>query len=400
LVAIRAVLVWAREVATARGAEQVKTALRGRLYRHLLTLGPGYVSDVRTGGVLTTLVDSIEAIDRYIGVFLPQVLVSVLGGAGIVAVLVWIDPAVAGLVAVTAMLAAAAPRLMRRRMQTGLTGFFKGWKGLSADYLDAVQGLPTLKAVGADGSFGRHLSAKAWAFFRESLRFTFVSTVSAGFVGFFAALGTAAAVGLAAWQYASGELTVSAVFAVLLLSREAFRPVTELMAAFHSGQAALPASHGIAELLAAEPPVPDSGTVRLPASAAPPQVAFEEVTYTYLGRERPALAGVTLTLEAGRTTAVVGPSGAGKTTLIRLLSRFVDPTGGRVTLDGVDLRDLPLADLRSRIAVVSQEIFLFHGTVADNIAFGREDASRADVGPHDDLLARSAAYRRLLAHPS
>ncbi|MEV0829292.1 ABC transporter ATP-binding protein [Nonomuraea rubra] len=112
LVAVRAVLVWGREVAAARGAEEVKAALRDRLYRHLLTLGPGYVAEVRTGGVLTTLVDSVEAIDRYVGVFLPQVLISVLGGVGIVAVLAWIDPAVAVLVAVTAVLAAAA-RLLR-----------------------------------------------------------------------------------------------------------------------------------------------------------------------------------------------------------------------------------------------------------------------------------------------
>ncbi|MGW0451330.1 ABC transporter ATP-binding protein, partial [Streptosporangium sandarakinum] len=369
----------AREVAAARGAEAVKAALRERLYRHLLALGPGHVTASRTGGVLTTLADSVEAIDRYVGVFLPQVLISVLGGLGIVAVIAWIDPAVAALVAVTAVLAAAAPRLMRRRMQAGLTAFFTGWKGLSADYLDAVQGLPTLKAIGADERFGTGLSAKAWAFHRDSLRFTAVSTISAGFVGFFAALGTAAAVGLAAWQYASGTLAVWGVFAVLLLSREAFRPVTELMAAFHSGQGALPAAHGIAEMLAARPPVPDTGTVRLAEAPAPPTVTFDDVTFTYPARERPALDGVTLTLAAGRTTAVVGPSGAGKSTLIRLLLRLADPGAGRILLNGVDLREIPLADLRSRLSVVSQEVFLFHGTVADNIAFGRAGADRAAI---------------------
>lgn len=379
LVAVRSVLVWAREVTATRGAERVKAALRERLYGHLLTLGPGYVSGARTGGVLTTLVDSVEAIDRYVGVFLPQVLVSVLGGVGIVAVLAWIDPAVAVLVAVTAVLAAAAPRLMRRRMLTGLTRFMTGWRTLSADYLEAVQGLPTLKAIGAEERFGQRLSGRSWAFFRESLRFTSVSTVSAGFVGVFAALGTAAAVGLAAWQYASGGLALTAIFAVLLLSREAFRPVTELMAAFHAGQGALPAAHGIAELLATTPPVPDTGTVRLPPSATPPRVTFDDVVYAYPGRERPALDGVSLTLAAGRTTAVVGASGAGKSTLIRLLLRLADPTSGRVTLDGADLRDLPLESLRSRVAVVSQEIFLFQGSVADNIGFGKEGATRAEI---------------------
>jgi ATP-binding cassette subfamily C protein CydD len=391
LVAVRAVLVWAREVAAARGAEAVKAALRDRLYRHLLTLGPGYVAEVRTGGVLTTLVDSVEAIDRYVGVFVPQVLISVLGGLGIAAVLAWIDPAVAVLVAVAALLAAVVPRLMRRRMRDGLTAYFKGWRALSADYLDAVQGLPALKAVGADGRFGAGLSAKGWAFRRDSLRFTFVSTVSAGFVGVFAALGTAAAVGLGAWQYASGALSLTAVFAVLLLSREAFRPVTELMSAFHAGQGALPGAHGIAELLAAQPPVPDSGTVRLPGT--PPEVVFEQVTFTYPGRERPALDGVSLRLAAGRTTAVVGPSGAGKSTLIRLLLRHADPTGGRVRFDGADLREVPLSELRSQVAVVSQEVYLFHGTVAGNIGFGRAGASREEI----ERAARDAHAHEFIA---
>src|SRR5690606_32742171 len=163
----RALLIWAREVAAARAAERVKTDLRLRLYRHLLTLGPAHVTRQRTGAVLTTLQDSVEALDRFVSIFLPQVLVSVLGGLGIaavlaglgiVAVLALIDPPVALLVAVTAVLAAAVPRLLRHRMRQMLMDFMRGWRGLSADYLDAVQGLPALKAVGADGHFGTRLS--------------------------------------------------------------------------------------------------------------------------------------------------------------------------------------------------------------------------------------------------
>ncbi|MGW6732446.1 ABC transporter ATP-binding protein [Streptomyces sp. NPDC055013] len=389
LVAVRALLIWAREVAAARAAERVKTDLRLRLYRHLLTLGPAHVTRQRTGAVLTTLQDSVEALDRFVSIFLPQVLVTVLGGLGIVAVLALIDPPVALLVAVTAVLAATVPRLLRHRMRRMLMDFMRGWRGLSADYLDAVQGLPALKAVGADGHFGTRLSRSAWDFYRSSLRFTQIGTISAGFVGFFAALGTAAAVGLAAWQYASGDLSVTAVFAVLLLSREAFRPVTELMAAFHAGQAALPADEAIRELLAAKPVVPDTGTTPPARTGAPPRVTLENVTYTYPGQDQPAVARISITLEAGTTTAVVGPSGAGKSTLARLLLRFADPDpgSGRISADGVDLRHMSLADWHARIAVVSQEVFLFHGTVRDNIAFGRADAT-----PEDNEKAARAAH--------
>ncbi|MGI5438635.1 ABC transporter ATP-binding protein [Streptomyces shenzhenensis] len=381
LVTLRAVLVWAREVTAAHAAEHVKTHLRLRLYRHLLSLGPAHVTRQRTGAVLTTLQDSVEALDRFVSIFLPQVLVSVLGGLGIVAVLAVIDPQVAALVAVTALLAASAPRLLRHRLRRMRTDYMRGWRGLSADYLDAVQGLPALKAVGADGHFATRLARGAWDFYRSSLRFTQIGTISAGFVGFFAALGTSAAIGLAAWQYASGDLSLTAVFAVLLLSREAFRPVTELMAAFHAGQAALPADEAIRELLAARPTVPDTGTTPPARTGGPPRVVFDNVRYTYPGQDHPAVDDISLTLEAGTTTAVVGPSGAGKSTLARLLLRFADPDPGtgRITADGVDLRTMPLADWHAQTAVVSQEVFLFHGTVRDNIAFGRADATCEDI---------------------
>ncbi|HEX2316227.1 MAG TPA: ABC transporter ATP-binding protein [Thermomonospora sp.] len=379
LMVVRAVLVWAREVAAARGAERVKARLRIDLYRHLLTLGPAYVTRRRSGTVLAVLVDGVEALDRYVAVFLPQAAISLLGGVGVTVVLAVIDPVIALVVAVTAVPAVLAPRLVRRRLASGMAEFWTGWKGLGADYLDAVQGLPTLKAAGAVDRFGGRLRERSWRFYRSALRFTLVSTTSAGLVGFFAALGFAGAVGLAAWRHASGDLTVAEVFAVLLLSREAFRPVTDLVTAFHAGQAALPAAEGITELLAARPDVNDTGTRALPRTAGPPVIRFEDVSYTYPGQSRPAADHIAFEATAGTTTAIVGPSGAGKSTLIRLLLRFADPQRGRVTIDGTDLRDLPLATLRSLIAVVSQDVFLFHGTVADNIAFGRAGATREDV---------------------
>ncbi|MFJ1730269.1 ABC transporter ATP-binding protein [Streptomyces sp. NPDC088254] len=396
LTAVRAALTWAREVTAARGAEHVKTALRLRLYRHLITLGPGYTTRQRTGAVLTTLQDSVDALDRFVSIFLPQVLISVIGLVGIVAVLTAIDPHVALLVAVTAVLAGATPRLLRHRVRRLRTDYMRGWRGLSADYLDAVQGLAALKAVGAHQPFATRLVRSAWDFYRSSLRFTQIATVSAGLVGFFAALGTSAAVGLAAWQYAAGSLSLSAVFAVLLLSREAFRPVTDLMTAFHAGQTALPAHEAIRELLETRPTVADSGTLRVADPDTAPRVVFDDVHYAYPGQDSPALDHVSLTLEAGTTTAVVGPSGAGKSTLARLLLRFADPDRGTITADGLDLRETPLADWHARIAVVSQDVFLFHGTVRDNIAFGRAGASRSDI---EDAARAAHAHDFITALP-
>ncbi|MBJ7383364.1 MAG: ABC transporter ATP-binding protein [Mycolicibacterium sp.] len=174
-----------------------------------------------------------------------------------------------------------------------------------------------------------------------------------------------------------GEMTIGTLAAFLLYLRMFFEPMQELSQFFNTFQSAAAALEKIAGVLAQRPAIEDPDRpVELPVVKG--DVAFHDVEFSYV-RDRPVLPGLNLEVPAGQTVALVGTTGAGKTTIAKLIARFYDPTSGAVTLDGHDLRDLPQAELRRHVVMVTQENFMFEGTVADNIRFGRPDATDAQV---------------------
>jgi ABC-type multidrug transport system fused ATPase/permease subunit len=214
--------------------------------------------------------------------------------------------------------------------------------------------------------------------------------------------GTAAAAAVAAWSAVSGSTTATGTYLVLLLTSECFRPVRDLAREWHAGYLGVSAADGIARLRTTGPAVQDTGTERA-RWTAPPELRFEEVEFTYDGASSPALAGVSFAAPAGRTTAIVGPSGAGKSTLLALLLRHHDPQRGRVVVDGLATARYTLDSLRQGIAVVSQETYLFHATIADNLRLARPDASDAELadaaraaGVHDEIITWPDGYDTVL----
>ncbi len=193
-----------------------------------------------------------------------------------------------------------------------------------------------------------------------------------------------------------GQLTLGVLTAFVLYLRQFFDPMQELSQFYNVFQAAGAALEKLAGVIEEAPTVPEpSAPVALPdASGA---VAFEHVTFAY--REKPVLHDIDFSVPAGQVVALVGETGAGKTTMARLIARFYDPTIGRVTLDGIDVRSIAVQDLRRAVVMVTQESFLFSGTVGDNIRFGRpsatteemEDAARA-IGAHDFIAAMPNGY--------
>jgi ATP-binding cassette subfamily B protein len=174
-----------------------------------------------------------------------------------------------------------------------------------------------------------------------------------------------------------GEMTIGTLAAFLLYLRMFFEPMQEISQFFNTFQSAAAALEKIAGVLAQRPAIEDPAEpVALPTVKG--DVAFRDVEFSYV-RDRPVLPGLNLEVPAGQTVALVGTTGAGKTTIAKLIARFYDPTSGAVTLDGHDLRDLPQAELRRHVVMVTQENFMFEGTVADNIRFGRPDATDAQV---------------------
>ncbi|AHH20233.1 ABC transporter, permease/ATP-binding protein [Nocardia nova SH22a] len=397
LVVVRFLLVLAAaRVADLTGAA-TKQALRRRAFGKLSELGPGHLSGRRTGELKSALVEDIESLERYYGSFLPSLSTAVLVSGGIVVVLglrdIWLAAVLVGWMVVGVV----GPMLWAKPLEARGTARMSAYVGLGATLLDVLQGITTLKAFGAGARRRKELAEKSDHLVAQWVREMAVALVSTGIATFAVVGGLACMVAVAAYRCASGATAVETVFLTLLLSAEALRTVGTLAGSFHTSYDAATGARRLTELF--ETPRLVGDTARDEAGPLEPSIAFEGVTFTYPGREDPVLTDFSLRVEVGETVAVVGPSGAGKSTLVALLARFFDPQHGSVRVGGRDLRDLPLTRLRSLISVVSQDTYLFTGTVRANIAMARPGAAAADVeraariaGAHDFIADLPDGY--------
>jgi ABC-type multidrug transport system fused ATPase/permease subunit len=399
LQAVRSLLIsWRRTIAV-RAANAVRASVRQRLARALLALGPSRLAGRRTGALQSTVVDGVETLDPYVALLAPQAVAAVVGAAATVGVIASIDLPVGLVIGACAAAAPVVPRASRRLLRRRYRPWWEGYTGLYADNLDAVQGMATLKGLNASRRRAAELSARGEEFCRHSTRLNAVVLAYVAVAALLVGGGTAAALGLGAWHRAAGSLTTTELFAILLLTRECFRPVKDLQDAYHASYAAVPAARAALDLIAEAEDA--EGRRAIPPSLLPPHrgpapapaVSFERVTFTYPGRAVPAVEEVSFDVAVGETVAVVGRSGAGKSTIVSLLLGLVRPDAGRIRLDGADTATLAPAEICSRVAVVSQDTYLFHGTVLDNLRIGRPEASEAEVAG----AARAAAADEFIA---
>ncbi|GAA3389387.1 ABC transporter ATP-binding protein [Streptomyces roseoviridis] len=405
VVAVRAALgTWQRRTATRAGAE-VRVGLRDELLAHLGGLGPAYLTTARAGAVRTTLVDGVEGVDAYVSRYLPQLLVTLTVPPLVLTALAVVEPAVLLGLVPALLLALFGPRAWDRLLAARGKEHWDTYEGLGADYLEALQGMPALRAAGAVGRTRARLEERSAALHRATVAKLRVSLVDTGITDLAIQGGTAAAALLACWSAVSGSTTATGTYLVLLLASECFRPVRDLAREWHAGYLGVSAADGIAALRTAEPSVRETGDVQAaPAHrSTPPELRFENVWFTYDGVAEPTVRGVSFTAPAGRTTAIVGPSGAGKSTLLALLLRHHDPQAGRIALDGRGTTEHSLDALRRGIAVVSQDTYLFHATVADNLRMARPGATDDELtaaaraaGVHDEIAALPDGYATVL----
>jgi ABC-type multidrug transport system fused ATPase/permease subunit len=375
---VRGGLLYVRETRGAAAAATVKQALRTRVYGHLLALGPGYLERHKTGELVASAVDGVEALETYYGKYLPQLAVTVLAPIGILAYLWSLDPPLAIVMAIFLPLALLAPWAFRKLTANRSSWHWRAYADFSALFLDSLQGLPTLKAFAQGKARGRAIASQAVALFRATMRILAINLWSTGLMDLAISGGAAAALAVGAVRAAEGYISISTLIVVMLLGAEVFRPVRELGRLHHQGLNGISAAQGIFALLASRPEVEEPAN----PSTAPlhePAVRFERVTFGYDGGQRPALRGFDLHVAPGETVALVGSSGAGKSTVINLLLRYFDPQEGTVLLGGVNVREWALDRLRAQFATVSQDTYLFHGTVAENLRMARPGAAMATL---------------------
>jgi ATP-binding cassette, subfamily B, bacterial len=390
-------------LSVAGAGQRVLFAVRRRLFGHLQALSLDFYERERTGGLVNRMTSDVEAMSNLLSSGLVNLVSSLVSLVGIVVVLVLLDWRLALATLTVTPLAWAASTWFRRRS----AGAWRQVRETAAVVTVRLQ--EALTAVRAIQSFRRERTtmrslADANRAERDAHRRT-IALTSIFFPGmeFLGVVGTAVVLGFGGRRVLAGDLELGTLVAFLLYLRNLFEPVQQLSELYDTVQAATAGAERIGAVLAERPTVaehPDA--VALPEPRG--EVRLDAVRFAYPagGGDAPeVLHGVDLHVPAGSTLGLVGPTGAGKSTIAKLVARFYDPSGGRVLLDGLPLDRLRLADLRAGLGYVPQEGFLFsafsgsRATVADNIRFGRPDATRAEVEAAAKAVNADDVIRRL-----
>jgi ATP-binding cassette subfamily B protein len=404
-VLLRALLDHARTVIAHENGLIVQETLRRRLYDKIAELGPAWFAGERTGGVMLSVVDGVEQLQSFFGQFVPQAAVAALTPIAIFAVIVWWDAPVALVMLVAALVTLIAPASFHAVERRTSMARQQAMKSFGSEFLDAVQGLPTLKAFGQSTEYGKRLAERARRLSETTMRVLSTSVMTRGITDAGIAIGAAAALGLGVWRVSHGLMSIEALLIVLMAGTEVFRPLRDLRSVLHQGMVGQSAAAGIHALLQAEPLVPSrgsagvspataAGTAAVPIRGLSSTIEFDDVHFAYPGGRRAAHDGLSFSVASGEKIGIVGPSGSGKSSVARLLLRLFDPQAGAVRIGGHDLRALDPETVRGLIAVVHQDTYLFHGTVEENLRLGKPDATQAEI----EQAARDANAHEFILH--
>ena len=377
---LRGWLEYWRNMIAHRTAARVQMHLRERLYDKVAELGPAWFGLERTGKVLVSIVEGVEQLETWFGQFLPQLCVAALTPVVVFAFIAFLDVPVALVLLAFALFTLFAPAAFTRWDRSSSRRRQRAYAGFAAEFLDTLQGIATLKAFGQSGTRGRRLAARAEEVFRTTMWVLAVNSLGRGITDVGLAVGAAVVLGYGAFRVEAGVMSLAELLVVLMMGIEVFRPQRDLRALLHQGLVGMAAADGVLGLLAGRPIVEYSDAGSSPRGEEPsPTVEFDAVGFTYPGARRSAHRDLDFRIEAGERVGFVGASGAGKTSIVRLILRLYDPDAGTVLIGGRDLRELSAHDIHGRIAVVNQDTVLFHGTVEDNLRFGKPDATLEEL---------------------
>ncbi|MEU8538469.1 ABC transporter ATP-binding protein [Streptomyces sp. NPDC048717] len=415
---------------TGRTGERILYALRLKIFAQLQRLGLDYYERELTGRIMTRMTTDVDALSTFLQTGLVTAFVSVVTFFGIMVALLVLDLQLALVVFATLPVLAVATYFFRRASVKAYELARERISSVNADLQESVAGLRIVQAFRRERTGAERFTARSVEYRAARVRGQWLISVYFPFVTLLSSVASAAVLIVGAHRIEAGTLTTGALVAYLLYIDLFFAPVQQLSQVFDGYQQATVSLKRIQELLQ-EPTSTAAVAAPRPVRALRGDLAFEDVSFAYGGggaageaaegaetgaktgakagakagaetgtkSNGAALTKVDLRIPAGQTVAFVGETGAGKSTLVKLVARFYDPTSGRVTADGTDLRELDMTQYRHRLGVVPQESYLFPGTVRDAIAYGRPEASDAEVeaaaravGAHDMIAGLDGGY--------
>jgi len=394
-VIIRACALGGMELTASATALQVKRDLRGRLMRHLIRLGPVYTGGERTGELTTAAIEGIEALDAFFSQYLPQVALAAFIPLSMLLLVFPIDPLTGLVFLLTAPLIPLFMYLIGKGAESLTWRQFQVIGRLSAYLLDVIQGLTTLKILGQSRAQEGNIQEASQQFHEATMNVLRVTFLSALVLELVAALSTAVVAVEIGLRLLEGRMDFGAALFILILAPDFYLPLRNLGLRFHAGMAGITAAGRIHEILEAPAPPPErkpvipgqktpDGTVS-PTAASTQQgvfrsnILFDNVSFSYPTRDLPAVNALCFEIRQGCLTALVGASGAGKSTTAALLLRFIEPDLGHILVDGLPLNQIPIKHWRAQLAWVPQNPRLFNLSLRENLLLANPAASSAEL---------------------
>jgi ATP-binding cassette subfamily B protein len=356
--------------------ERILTDLRGDLFSHLQGLELGFYERTRAGVLISRLTNDIEALQQLVTDGVTSTVQSTLTLIGATLILFWLDWRLALATIVVFPLMAVATAMFRTYSARAYRRMRERLGLVTATLQEDLSGVRVVQAYGREEANLANFRSVNGSYRDANQQTVFANAYYFPAVGLLSNLGTVIVFGYGGWLYIQGDLALGTLVAFTGYLSNFFDPVQQLSQLYNTFLAATAALDKIFDVMDVQPRLvdaPDAVEVEIEGA-----VEFDDVRFGYRA-DREVLHGLTLRAEPGQTVALVGHTGAGKSTIVKLLARFYDPTGGAIRIDGRDLRDIRQASLRRQIGIVPQEGFLFAGTIRDNIVYGRPDASDAEV---------------------
>lgn len=374
--------------------ERVVADLRQQLYRHLVNLSLRFFADRRTGEIVSRVTNDVTTLQSAVTnnlVSLLQQALTLIGGVGF---LFWLDWRLTSLILLGIPIVTLTMVYLGRKIRHAATRVQDRLAEASAVVEESIGGIRIVKSFAREAYEESRFNAKIEETFAAAMDRVRISAVLAPVIGFMAFMSITLTLWFGSYEVIRGNLSPGGLIAFLIYTMLVAGPIAAFSGLYGQFQSALGATRRLFELLDLQPDIADPpGAYALPEIVG--RVRFENVSFEY-SSSIPVLRDICLAVEPGQVVALVGPSGAGKTTLVNLIPRFYDVSKGRITIDGHDIRQVSRLSLRGQIGIVPQEAILFSDTIARNIAYGRLDASQAEI----EAAARAAnAHQFITALP-
>ena len=393
----------AETMVVGRNGERLLYTLRVKLFAQLQRLGLDFYEREMSGRILTRMTTDVDALSTFLQTGLVTMVSSVLTFFGVLAALLIINLRLGLAVLCIFPVLIVATLVFRSKSTRAYNESRERVAAVNANFAENVAGLRVTQAFRREQANQDRFGALSHAFLVSRLRAQRYIAIYFPFVQTLSTAAGAIVLVLATGQMHSGALTTGTLIAYLLYIDMVFSPVQQLSQVFDGYQQAMVGLHRITDLLRLRTSTPPPGRP-VDAGRLRGRIELRDMDFSYGGSEANALSGINLTVEPGETVALVGQTGAGKSTLVKLIARFYDATGGQVLVDGTDVRDYDLASYRHQLGIVPQESYLFAGTVRDSIAYARPDASDAEVeaaaratGAHDMIIRLADGYAHEVA---